>query len=139
MKNRKRNFFPLFPTHYFLLLIFFLPLLWNLLRPGFYTSHDGEWMVIRLTAFHDALRQGQLPVRWLPRLNHGYGYPVANFLYPLPFYLAEPGYFLTGNPATAVQFIMAISVISMAAGMFAWLHSSNKQPTTNSRQQSVKN
>ena len=108
------------------LTIFLLPLLWNLLRPGFYTSHDGEWMVIRLTAFHDALRQGQFPVRWLPRLNHGYGYPVANFLYPLPFYLAEPVYFLTGDPAAAIQFIMAISVVSMALGMFAWLHSGNK-------------
>ena len=114
------------------------PLLWNLLRPGFYTSHDGEWMVIRLTAFHDALRQGQLPVRWLPRLNHGYGYPVTNFLYPLPFYLAEPIYFLTGNPAIAVQFIMTISIISMAVGMFTWLNSGNKQPTTSNRQQFIR-
>lgn len=107
--------------NYLLIALFTIPLLWNLLKPGFYTSHDGEWMAIRLTAFHDAFRQGQFPVRWLPRLNHGYGYPVANFLYPLPFYLAEPIYFLTGNPATAIQFIMAISIISMTLGMFALL------------------
>lgn len=100
-----------------------LPLLWNLLKPGFYTSHDGEWMVIRLTAFHQALREGQFPVRWLPRLNHGYGYPVTNFLYPLPFYLAEPFYVVTGNPATAVQIVMGLSVVSMALGMFAFLSS----------------
>lgn len=138
MKNQKRNFLPLFPTHYFLLIIICLPLLWNLLRPGFYASDDGEWMVIRLTAFHDALRQGQFPVRWLPRLNHGYGYPVANFLYPLPFYLAEPIYFLTGNPATAIQFIMAISIISMALGMFIWLHARNNQQSTANSQQNYK-
>src|SRR3989344_474432 len=90
-----------------------LPVLWNLLKPGFYTSHDGEWMVIRLTAFHQALREGQLPVRWLPRLNQGYGYPVTNFLYPLPFSLAEPFYVATGNPATAVQIVMGLSVVAM--------------------------
>lgn len=98
-----------------------VPLLWNLLRPGFYTSHDGEWMVIRLTAFHQALREGQFPVRWLPRLNHGYGYPVTNFLYPLPFYLAEPFYVLTGNPATAVQIVMGLSAVAMAVGMYVLL------------------
>ncbi len=104
-----------------LLLISLLPLLWSLLRPGFYASHDGEWMVIRLTAFHQALKTGQFPVRWLPRLNHGYGYPVTNFLYPLPFYLAEPFYVLTKNPATAVQVTMGLSVLAMAIGMFGLL------------------
>lgn len=78
-------------------------------------------MVIRLTAFHQALRGGQFPVRWLPRLNHGYGYPVTNFLYPLPFYLAEPFYALTGNPATAIQIVMGLSVVSMAVGMYVFL------------------
>ena len=95
-----------------------IPLLWNLFRPGFYSSHDGEWMVIRLTAFHESFRVGQIPVRWMSRLNHEYGYPVTNFLYPLPFYLAEPFYVLTGDPVTAVKIIMGLSVISMAIGSF---------------------
>lgn len=118
MKNLKLNFLSLFPTHYFLLVLICLPLLWNLLRPGFYTSHDGEWMVIRLSAFHQALRTGQIPVRWTQRLNRGWGYPVLNFLYPLPFYLSEPAYALTGNPSTAVQAVMGISVVLMIFGMF---------------------
>lgn len=98
-----------------------LPLLWNLLRPGFYTSHDGEWMVIRLTAFHQELRSGQIPVRWLSRLNHGYGYPVINFLYPLPFYLAEPFYILTKNPALAIKSILVLSILSAAIGQWVLL------------------
>lgn len=108
------------------LLIAILPLLWNLLRPGFYTSHDGEWMVIRLTAFHQALKTGQFPVRWLPRLNHGYGYPVTNFLYPLPFYLSEPFYVITKNPATAIQITMGLSVLAMGIGMFGLLNGFKK-------------
>lgn len=102
--------------NYLLIAIFTIPLLWNLLRPGFYASHDGEWMVIRLTAFHQELKSGQIPVRWLSRLNHGYGYPVTNFLYPLPFYLAEPFYILTKNPALAIKFIMILSILSAAVG-----------------------
>ena len=95
-----------------------IPLLFNLFRPGFYSSDDGQWMVIRLTAFHESFRSGQIPVRWLSRLNHEYGYPVTNFLYPLPFYLAEPFYVLTGDPVIAVKTIMGLAVISMAFGSF---------------------
>lgn len=107
--------------NYLLIAIFTIPLLWNLLRPGFYTSHDGEWMAIRLTAFHQELRSGQIPVRWLSRLNHGYGYPVINFLYPLPFYLAEPFYILTKNPTLAIKFIMILSVFSAIIGQWVLL------------------
>jgi hypothetical protein len=100
------------------LLFALFPLLFNLFRPGFYSSDDGEWMVIRLTAFHESFRSGQIPVRWVSRLNHEYGYPVTNFLYPLPFYLAEPFYILTGDPVTAVKIVMGLAVISMAVGSF---------------------
>jgi hypothetical protein len=107
--------------HYLFICLVCIPLLWNLLKPGFYTSHDGEWMVIRLTAFHQSLRAGQVPVRWTQRLNHQYGYPVMNFLYPLPFYLSEPIYLISKNPATAVQTTMLLGVLSMVVGMFLFL------------------
>src|SRR3989338_5182338 len=112
-KNEKFQLFALCS-----LLFALFPLLFNLFRPGFYSSDDGQWMVIRLTAFHESFRSGQIPVRWLSRLNHEYGYPVTNFLYPLPFYLAEPFYVLTGDPVVAVKIIMGLSVISMAIGSF---------------------
>src|SRR3989344_8938078 len=54
--------------------------LWPFFRKGFYTSHDGEWMIIRFTAFHQTLAAGQFPVRFVDRLNNNYGYPVLNFL-----------------------------------------------------------
>src|SRR3990167_10036650 len=74
-----------------LALIIFLSLLslWPFFKRGYFESHDGEWMVIRFSAFHQTLSSGQFPVRFVDRLNHNYGYPVLNFLYPLPFYLAE--------------------------------------------------
>ncbi|MEK9147282.1 MAG: 6-pyruvoyl-tetrahydropterin synthase-related protein [Patescibacteria group bacterium] len=75
--------------HLILLVILSLVTLWPFFKKGFFESHDGEWMVIRFTAFHQALTSGQFPVRYVERLNNNYGYPVLNFLYPLPFYLAE--------------------------------------------------
>ncbi len=71
------------------LIILSLIALWPFFRKGYFESHDGEWMVIRFSAFHQTLVGGQFPVRFVERLNNNYGYPVLNFLYPLPFYLAE--------------------------------------------------
>src|SRR3990167_1912376 len=63
--------------------------LWPLARLGFFVSDDGEWMIIRLSAFYQSLAEGQFPVRFLGRLNHSYGYPVANFLYPGFLYIGS--------------------------------------------------
>ncbi|MBP6882412.1 MAG: hypothetical protein KBC15_02540, partial [Candidatus Levybacteria bacterium] len=60
-------------------------------------SDDGGWMVIRLAAFYDALRDGQIPVRWVNTLNFGYGYPVTHFLYPAFLYIGAPIALVTSN------------------------------------------
>src|SRR3989344_6737896 len=72
-----RSFYPII-----LIIIFSLLVLWPIFHKGFFVSDDGEWMVIRLSAFYQSLRDGQFPTRFLDRLNSGYGYPVSNFLYP---------------------------------------------------------
>ncbi|MEK7065711.1 MAG: hypothetical protein AAB961_01850, partial [Patescibacteria group bacterium] len=74
---------------YILVILVSLFVLWPLLRSGFYISDDGEWMVIRLSAFYQSLAEGQFPVRFLGRLNYSYGYPVANFLYPGFLYIGS--------------------------------------------------
>lgn len=104
-----------------LLLVLTLPATWALLRPGFFPSHDGEWMVIRLSAFHQALADGQFPVRWSIRLNHGFGYPVLNFLYPLPFYLGEVFYLVTHSFVAATKLVFIFSFFASALAMFGWL------------------
>src|SRR3989344_6542362 len=75
--------------HLILLIFVSLIALWPFFKKGFFESHDGEWMVIRFSAFHQTLAAGQFPVRFVDRLNNNYGFPVTNFLYPLPFYLSE--------------------------------------------------
>ena len=108
---------------FLLLILLTLPATWSLLRPGFFPSHDGTWMTVRLSAFHQALRDGQFPVRWSIRLNHGFGYPVFNFLYPLPFYFGELFYLVSGSLTQAIKLVFIGSFLASAVTMFIWLKS----------------
>lgn len=90
---------------------------------GFFISDDGNWMVIRFSAFYEALRSGQLPVRFLPRLGNGFGYPVANFLYPLFMYLAVPFKLFGASYIFSIKIILAASLLFSAIFAFLWLQS----------------
>jgi hypothetical protein len=103
------------------LFLFTLFVLRPFARPGFYVSDDGDWMIIRLSAFYQSLREGQMPVRFLGRLNQSYGYPVSNFLYPGYLYV---GSFIhaTGLPfVQTVKLLLCLSVLATGLGSFFWL------------------
>lgn len=101
-----------------LITILALLIIWPLFRKGFWESDDGEWMVIRFSAFHESLRDGHFPVRWTQRLNHSYGYPVLNFLYPLPFYIAEIFHLLGFGFTDSIKLVFGISTILGAIGIY---------------------
>ncbi|MBI4062464.1 hypothetical protein HY410_00925 [Candidatus Gottesmanbacteria bacterium] len=101
-----------------------LLVLWPLLRSGFYVSDDGEWMVIRLSAFYQSLAEGQFPVRFLGRLNNSYGYPVANFLYPGFLYIGSLLHFLGLSFVNSIKIILGASVVGAALFLFASLRRS---------------
>lgn len=103
------------------LVLLLLPSVLSLLSPGFFETDDGEWMVIRFSAFYQALSDGQFPVRFLGRLNFGYGYPVANFLYPGFMYLAVPIKLLGFSFVNSVKIIFVISMVGGGIFTFAWL------------------
>ena len=103
-----------------LIIILCFPAVWALFQPGFFSSHDGEWMVIRLTDFHRSLRDGQFPVRFAGRLNHGYGYPVFNFLYPFSFYLTEFFHLLGFSFISSIKVVFILSFFLSGIFMFLW-------------------
>lgn len=105
----------------FILIIFSLPSILPLFHSGFFPTDDGNWMIIRFSAFYEALKNGQFPVRFLPRLNNGYGYPVADFLYPLFMYLGSPIHFLGFSFVDTVKIIFGGSIIAGALFSFFWL------------------
>lgn len=89
-----------------------------LLHSGFYTSHDGELHLARIAAYTQALKQGQFPVRWAANLNYSYGYPIFNFVYPLPYLLAS-GFNLVGlGLATSLKLVLGLSLILSAIFMY---------------------
>lgn len=98
-----------------------LPVIWPLFKPGLMVTDDLGWMVIRFSAFHQTLREGQFPVRFLGRLNFGYGYPVANFLYPGFMYLAEPIHLLGFGFSTSIKIIVGLSIVSSSIFTYLWL------------------
>lgn len=104
----------------FLILLFLLSLIsvWPFFKKGYFESHDGEWMIIRFSAFHQTLRNGQFPVRYTERLNNNYGYPVLNFLYPLPFYAAEIPKVAGFNFTDSIKIIFVATTIASALIMF---------------------
>lgn len=94
---------------------------WPLARRGFYISDDGEWMIIRLSAFYQSLADGQFPVRFLGRLNNSFGYPVANFLYPGFLYIGSLLHVFGFSFVTSVKIILIASVSGAAYFLYAAL------------------
>lgn len=117
--KRLQSFFP-----FFVLIIALFVVLWPLLGRGFYISDDGEWMVIRLTAFYQSLADHQFPVRFLGRLNNSYGYPVSNFLYPGFLYIGSLLHFIGFSFVDSVKIILSGSVIGTSVFLFLWLRNS---------------
>lgn len=78
-------------------------------------------MIIRSSAFHQTLRDGQLPVRFLGRLNHEYGYPVSTFLYPGFLYLAEPLRLLKFDEIESIKIILGASMLLSGVFFYLWV------------------
>jgi uncharacterized membrane protein len=48
-------------------------------------THDGPMHIARIPAYYKALTGGQILPRWAGELNYGYGMPLFNFYYHLPY------------------------------------------------------
>lgn len=106
---------------FFLIILFSIPAIFPLFHSGFFVTDDGEWMVIRFSAFYQAFADGQFPVRFLTRLNNGFGYPVANFLYPGFMYLGIPINFLGFGFVNTIKIIFGLSMVFSTVFSYLWL------------------
>lgn len=69
-------------------IILLIPAIWALFIPGFYGASD-DVHVAWLYQMHKSIMMGKFPPRFVPDLSFGFGYPLFNFVFPLPFYIAE--------------------------------------------------
>lgn len=111
----KKNFFlPL------ILVLLTLPTILGMIGPGFYSLHD-DMSTAWLYEMDRAIRSGQIPPRWVPDLSYHYGYPLYNFIYPLPYYIGEIFYFAGMSLVGSVKIIFGLSLILSALTMFIFL------------------
>ncbi len=95
-----------------------LPIIFPYLKPGYFPTHDGEWAVVRLSDMFRELRDFQIPPRYSGDLNFGYGYPLFNFVYPLPYYLGLVVHFFGLSFVDSIKSLFFLSVPLSAFFMF---------------------
>jgi hypothetical protein len=116
---KKRPFFCL-PWAIILIIPVFL-ISHPLMSAGFPVTDDGDWMIIRLSAFYQSLTENQFPVRYLGRLNYNYGYPVANFLYPGFLYLGSLFHLIGLSFVSSVKAVIVLSLLSLSFSTYFFL------------------
>lgn len=85
-----------------------------LFQRGVPQTQDGENHLARFAAYAMAFHQGQIPPRWAPLLNGGFGYPVLNYGYPLANMLALP-FVLVKIPVEFVYKVLAAGGLLLGA------------------------
>lgn len=86
--------------------------------PGFFPTHDGEWVVVRLGDMFRQLRDLQIPPRYSGALNFGYGYPLFNFAYPFPYYMGIFFYIPFHSFVMSIKTLFVLSVFLSAIFMY---------------------
>src|SRR3990167_1872112 len=77
---------------------------------GFFPMHD-DTQVARVFEMGKALRDGMFPVRWVPDLGYGYGYPIFNFYAPLSYYFGGFLTLLGFDALLATKIMMAVGIL----------------------------
>lgn len=99
----------------FLSLVAVLPLL----QSGFFSFHD-DTQIARVFEMKKALSTGEFPVRWVPDLGYGYGYPIFNFYAPLAYYVGGViAFFLPALVATKVMIAIGMLLAGFAMYLLA--------------------
>lgn len=101
-----------------LCLIASLPGVWWLGWVDFFHTHDGDMHRWRQVEFWRLWRSGQVPVRWAPDLNYGFGSPLFTFYSPLPYLLGGVAQAWGLSAAEAVRLVFAGGLLLGSLGMY---------------------
>lgn len=94
-----------------------LPAAWALFVPGFYGASD-DMHIAWLYQLDKVIKFSQFPPRFVPDLSFGFGYPLFNFIYPLPFYLAEVFHLLGLSFVDSIKALFFISIPLSVVSMY---------------------
>lgn len=86
-------------------------------KPGLYTMHDDQ-QVARLFLYHQSLKSGQFPVRWVSQLGFGFGYPLFNFYPPFVYMIGELVHIFGFNFINSIKTVFFLSILLSGFSMF---------------------
>ena len=111
----------LIDKYYILLMVVgCLPAVAALVVPGYFGASD-DIHIAWLGLFDQTVKIGQLPPRYVPGLSYWFGYPLFNFVFPLPFYLAEIFVLLGFGLVGSVKMLLLVSVVASGLCMYKFL------------------
>jgi len=110
-----------------ILLVLFFPAIWALFVPGFFGASD-DIHIAWLFEMDRSLKSGQMPPRYVPDLSYGFGYPLFNFVFPLPFYVGEAFHLLGLSLVDSIKAVFLLATV--LSGVFMYLLMKNLVKTT---------
>ena len=96
-----------------------LPVVLILSSGQLFHTHDGFVHLARMSAFFKSLSDGQFPVRWAGDLNFGYGMPLFDFIYQLPYFISS--FFLLIGFGLVASFELTLVLSFILSGIFMFL------------------
>lgn len=110
-----------FIRYYFLILILSsLPFIGIFLTSSLPHTHDGLVHLARIGAYFKALEDTQIPVRWAGDLNYGYGMPLFNFMYHVPYLISSFFILLGVGLVSAFKITLVLSFLLSGIFMFGF-------------------
>ncbi len=108
-----------FKSAKFVLLLTLLtyPAIAALLVHGFYGASD-DIHIAWLFEMDRALKAGEFPPRYVPDLSFGFGYPLFNFVFPLPFYVGEIFHLFGLSFVASIKAVFLLSLLVSGYTMY---------------------
>ncbi|MFA6185067.1 MAG: 6-pyruvoyl-tetrahydropterin synthase-related protein [Candidatus Shapirobacteria bacterium] len=100
-----------------ILVLLVVPAMLALIRPGFFGASD-DMHIAWLQQMDQAVTEGQIPPRYVSDLSFGFGYPLFNFIFPLPYYLGEIFHLLGLNFVYSIKAVFIFSLLISAITMY---------------------
>lgn len=108
-----------FVSKYFLLIILVLSIgaIWALFVPGYFGASD-DVHIAWLYEMHYLVSIGQFPPRYVPDLSFGFGYPLFNFVFPLPYYIGEIFHLIGFSLVDSIKIVFGLTIPVSMIGMY---------------------
>ena len=103
-----------------ILLLLSIPAGGALFVQGYYGASD-DMHPAWLFELDKTIKLGQIPPRYVPDLSFGFGYPLFDFVFPLPFYAAESFHLLGLSLVDSIKAVFFLSIVLSGYFMFLLL------------------